>query len=38
MPGEMAFMFFGVYLALLIMGPGRFSLDLAFFGKGGSGK
>jgi putative oxidoreductase len=34
MPGEMAFMFFGVYLALLITGPGRFSLDLAFFGKG----
>lgn len=34
MPGEMAFMFFGVYFALLLAGPGRFSLDLAFFGKG----
>jgi putative oxidoreductase len=34
LPGEMAFMFFGVYFAVLIMGPGRFSLDLVFFGKG----
>jgi len=38
MPGEMAFMHFGAYLTLLIAGPGRFSLDLAFFGKGASGK
>jgi putative oxidoreductase len=38
MPGEMAFMHFGAYFTLLLAGPGRFSLDLAFFGKGASGK
>jgi putative oxidoreductase len=34
MPGEMAFMYFGAYLTLLLAGGGRFSLDMAFFGKG----
>ncbi len=38
LPGEMAFMYFGAYFTLLIAGPGRFSLDLAFFGKAASGK
>jgi putative oxidoreductase len=33
-PGEMAFMHLGAYLTLLLAGPGRFSLDLAVFGKG----
>jgi putative oxidoreductase len=34
MSGEMAFMYFGAYLTLLLAGGGRFSLDMAFFGKG----
>lgn len=34
MSGEMAFMYFGAYLTLLLAGGGRFSLDMTFFGKG----
>jgi putative oxidoreductase len=34
MPGEFAFVYFSAYLALLLAGPGKFSLDKLFFGKG----
>lgn len=34
MPGEMAFMYFGAYLTLLLAGGGKFSADKALFGKG----
>ena len=32
--GELAFIYLAGYAALLIAGPGKFSLDKAFFGKG----
>lgn len=34
MPGEMAFMYLGAYLTLLLAGGGKFSADKALFGKG----
>jgi putative oxidoreductase len=34
MPGEFAFVYFGAFLALLLAGPGKISLDKLFFGKG----
>jgi putative oxidoreductase len=36
--GELAFIYLAGYVALLIAGGGKFSLDKALFGKGGSGK
>jgi len=35
MPGEMAFVYFGAFLTLLLAGPGKFSMDRALFGKSG---
>ena len=35
--GELAFIYLAGYVALLIAGGGKFSLDKALFGKGGSG-
>jgi putative oxidoreductase len=34
--GELAFMYLMGYVTLLLAGPGRFSVDKALFGKGGS--
>jgi putative oxidoreductase len=34
MSGEMAFMYFGAYLTLLLAGGGKFSADKLLFGKG----
>lgn len=36
--GELAFVYLGGFLALLIAGGGKFSLDKALFGKSGAGK
>lgn len=36
--GELAFVYLAGYFALFIAGPGKFSMDKALFGKGGSGK
>jgi putative oxidoreductase len=36
--GELAFIYLAGYVALLIAGGGKFSVDKALFGKGGSGK
>jgi putative oxidoreductase len=36
--GELAFIYLAGYVTLLIAGPGKFSIDKALFGKGGSGK
>jgi putative oxidoreductase len=36
--GEMAFIYLAGFVALLIAGGGKFSVDKALFGKGGSGK
>jgi putative oxidoreductase len=36
--GELAFIYLAGYLALLIAGGGKFSLDKVLFGKGGSAK
>ena len=32
--GELAFIYLGGYIALLVAGPGKFSVDKALFGKG----
>jgi putative oxidoreductase len=34
--GELAFIYFGTFLTLLIAGPGKFSVDKIVFGKGSS--
>jgi putative oxidoreductase len=36
--GELAFIYLAGYVALLLAGPGKFSVDKALFGKGASGK
>lgn len=36
--GELAFIYLAGFVVLLIAGPGKFSMDKALFGKGGSGK
>lgn len=33
MPGEPAFVYLGVYVTLLLAGPGKFSLDKMIFGR-----
>ena len=36
--GELAFIYLAGFAAILLAGPGKFSMDKALFGKGASGK